>query len=402
MMLKCRAERRQQTRAPGFAARVERSTRPTRHSLPATCLSMEVAKENKMTKAFGKPDRQSRLVRARVPRQGARHRAFFCSRLAMRCLAAALLGVFVANATAGGEEIWPQHTITIVVPYGVGGSTDLIARILAQHMQEDLGEPVVVENRAGGSGAIGSSFVAQAAPNGYTIGIGTLSTHVLNPLINSKLSFGGERGFQPISMLVQLPNLLIINPRIPAKTVPELIRYLKANDGKLNYGSPGIGTSSQLSVLMFELATGTHMTSVPFHSTADELNNMMNGSIDLVIDSMTTLWPQAQSGAVRALAVTSEQRVPGAPDLPTIGETLKGYSVSAWQGLFAPAGTPRPIVEKIAAEVKRVFERPDVVAQIKNVGGEPSPMTPDAFAAFVASERTKWKEVIKAANIHVD
>jgi tripartite-type tricarboxylate transporter receptor subunit TctC len=129
---------------------------------------------------------------------------------------------------------------------------------------------------------------------------------------------------------------------------------------------------------------------------------MMNGSIDLVIDSMTTLWPQAQSGAVRALAVTSEQRVPSAPDLPTIGETLKGYSVSAWQGLFAPAGTPQPIVERIAAEVKRVFERPDVVAQIKNVGGEPSPMTPDAFAAFVASEGTKWQKVIKAANIHVD
>ena len=201
---------------------------------------------------------------------------------------------------------------------------------------------------------------------------------------------------------MQLPNLLIINPRIPAKTVPELITYLKANDGKLNYGSPGIGTSSHLSVVMFELATGTHMTNVPFHSTSDELNNMMNGSIDLVIDSMTTLWPPAQSGVVRALAVTSEKRVPSAPDLPTISETLKGYSVSAWQGLFAPAGTPRPIVEKIAAEVKRVFERPDVVAEIKNVGGEPSPMSPDAFAAFVASERSKWKEVVKAAGIHVD
>ena len=355
-----------------------------------------------MTKLSVSPSDKAGLLARESLGQGARHRAFFCGRLAMRCVAAAFLGVFLANATARGEEIWPQRTITIVVPYGAGGSTDLIARILAQHMQEDLGKPVVVENRPGGSGAIGSSFVAKAAPNGYTIGIGSLSTHVLNPLINSNLSAESEQDLQPISLLVQLPNLLIINPRIPAKTVPELISYLKAHDGKLNYGSPGIGTSSQLSVVMFEQATGTHMTSVPFHSTADELNNMMNGSIDLVIDSMTTLWPQAQSGAVRALAVTSEQRVPSAPDLPTIGETLKGYSVSAWQGLFAPTGTPRPIVESIAAEVKRVFERPDVVAQIKNVGGEPSPMTPDAFAAFVASERTKWKKVIKAANIHVD
>lgn len=328
---------------------------------------------------------------------------FLRDRFAMRCMAAVLFGLLLANAaTTQAEEAWPQRTVTIVVPYGAGGSTDLVARILAQHMQEDFGTPVVVENRAGGSGAIGASFVAKATPNGYTLGIGTLSTHVLNGLINSKINFDSERDFQPISLLVQLPNLLIINPRIPAKTVPELITYLKANDGKLNYGSPGIGTSSHLSVVMFELATDTHMTNVPFHSTSDELNNMMNGSIDLVIDSMTTLWPPAQSGVVRALAVTSEKRVPSAPDLPTIGETLKGYSVSAWQGLFAPAGTPRPIVEKIAAEVKRVFERPDVVAQIKNVGGEPSPMSPDAFAAFVASERSKWKEVVKAAGIHVD
>ena len=321
----------------------------------------------------------------------------------MRCMAAVFFGLLLANAaTTQAEEAWPQRTVTIVVPFEAGGSTDLIARILQQHMQENIGMPVVVENRPGAGGAIGASFVAKATPNGYMLGIGTLSTHVLNGLINSKISYDSERDFQPISLLVHLPNLLIINPRIPAKTVPELISYLKANDGKINYGSPGIGTSSQLSVVMFELATGTHMTNVPFHGTPDEVNNMMNGSIDLVIDSMTTLWPQAQAGVVRALAVTSEKRVPSAPDLPTIGETLNGYSVSAWQGLFAPAGTPRPVVEKIAAEVKRVFERPDVVDQIKKVGGEPSPMTPDAFAAFVASERSKWKEVVKAADVHID
>ena len=159
------------------------------------------------------------------------------------------------------------------------------------------------------------------------------------------------------------------------KTVAELIAYLKANDGKLNYGSSGIGTSSQLSVVMFALATGTHMTHVPFRSTTDELTAMMSGNVDLAIDSMTTLWPQAQAGAVRALAVTSETRLASAPDLPTIGETIKGFSVTGWQGLFAPAGTPRPIVEKLAAEVKHVFEAPDVVATLTKVGGEPAPMT---------------------------
>jgi tripartite-type tricarboxylate transporter receptor subunit TctC len=181
-----------------------------------------------------------------------------------------------------------------------------------------------------------------------------------------------------------------------------MIAYMKTHDGKLNYGSSGIGTSSQLSVVMFEQATGTHMTHVPFRSTADELTAMASGNIDFAIDSMTTLYPQAQSGLIRALAVTSVERLPGAPDLPTVGETLKGFSVTGWQGLFAPAGTPRPIVDKIAAEVKRIFETPDVAASLRKVGGEPAPMSPDAFAAFIASERPKWQAVVRASGVHID
>jgi tripartite-type tricarboxylate transporter receptor subunit TctC len=208
--------------------------------------------------------------------------------------------------------------------------------------------------------------------------------------------------FRPISLLVHLPNLLVVTPKMPARTVPELISYLKANDGNLNYGSSGIGTSSHLSVVMFELATGTHMTHVPFRSTTDELNSMMNGSVDLAIDSMTTLWPQAQAGVLRALAVTSEKRLANAPNLPTIGETLNGFSVAGWQGLFAPAGTPRLIVDKIATEVRKVFEEPSVVAGLAKVGGEPAPTSPDQFAAFIEAERPKWREVVKASGVHID
>jgi tripartite-type tricarboxylate transporter receptor subunit TctC len=244
--------------------------------------------------------------------------------------------------------------------------------------------------------------VAKAPNDGYTLLLGTLSGNVLNGFVYGKLSYDPEHDFQPISLLVHLPNLLVVAPKLPVKSVAELVAYLKANNGTLNYGSSGIGTSSHLSVVMFALATGTRMTHVPFRSTSDELNSMMGGGVDLAIDSMTTLLPQAQAGAVHALAVTSARRVASTPDLPTIGETLPGFAVDGWQGLFAPAGTPRPIVERIAAEVKRVFEDPEVVATLKKLGAEPAPMSPDAFAAYIESERPKWRDVVKAAGVHID
>jgi tripartite-type tricarboxylate transporter receptor subunit TctC len=321
-------------------------------------------------------------------------------------LAAGMAFLFGIAAPARAEDAavrdWPQRAVTIVVPFQAGGSADLLARIVQSHMQEDFGTPVVVENRSGAGGSIGTAYVAKAPNDGYTLLLGTLSGNVLNGFIYGTLPYDPERDFQPISLLVQLPNLLVVTRKMPAKTVPELISYLRANDGKLNYGSSGIGTSSHLSVVMFMLATGTHMTHVPFRSTTDEVGSLINGGVDLAIDSMTTLWPQAQAGTVRALAVTSTQRVSSAADLPTIGETLNGFSVEGWQGLFAPAGTPRPIVERIAAEIKRVFERPDVVSAFRTAGGEPAPMNADAFAAFIASERPKWQEVVKASGVHID
>ncbi|HTV26295.1 MAG TPA: tripartite tricarboxylate transporter substrate binding protein [Xanthobacteraceae bacterium] len=313
------------------------------------------------------------------------------------------IGAMLASAAAArAQEAWPQRPITIVVPFQAGGSADLLARIVQQHMQADFGSPVLVENRSGAGGSIGTAYVAKAPPDGYTLLLGTLSGNVLNGFIYAKLPYDPERDFQPISLLVHLPNLLVVSNKLPAKTVGEFITYLKANDGKLNYGSSGIGTSSHLSVVMFELATGTHMTHVPFRSTTDEITSMMSGNVDVAIDSMTTLWPQAQAGAIRALAVTAGQRLPSAPDLPTISETLNGFSVEGWQGLFAPAGTPLPIVDKLAAEVKHVFEEPDVVKALTQVGGLPDPMAPDAFAAFIASERPKWREVVKASGVHID
>src|SRR5262249_16483551 len=203
--------------------------------------------------------------------------------------AVAALVAIAALAQAQAQD-WPQRPITIVVPFAAGGSADLLARILQQHMQADLAVPIVVENRPGAGGSIGSGYVAKAANDGYTLLIGTLSTNVLNGFIYSKLPYDLERDLAPISPLVHLPNLMTGNNKVAAKTVPELIDYLKANSGKVNYGSSGNGTSSHLSAVMFQLASGTSMTHVPFRSTTDELNSMIGGHIELAIDSMTTLW----------------------------------------------------------------------------------------------------------------
>jgi tripartite-type tricarboxylate transporter receptor subunit TctC len=298
------------------------------------------------------------------------------------------------------EEAWPQRPVTIVVPFQAGGSADLLARILQQHMEADFHSPFVVENRSGAGGSVGTAYVAKAPNDGYTLLLGTLSGNVLNEFVFSKLPYDPERDFQPISLLVHLPNLLVVNQKVPVKTVPELIAYLKANDGKLNYGSSGVGTSSQLSVLMFELATGTHMTHVPFRSTTDELTAMMSGNVDLAIDSMTTLWPQAQAGAVRALAVTSAQRLAGAPDLPTIGETIKGFSVTGWQGLFAPAGTPKEVLETLRKAMTDAIQSPAVIATFgkQNFNRVPTTSLDDA-RTWLKSEMARWKKITEEVPI---
>ena len=321
-------------------------------------------------------------------------------------LAALLLTAAPAGAqggsSVGGSVIWPQRQVTIVVPFAAGGSADLIGRILQQHLQAKTGVPIVVENKSGAGGSLGAGFVAKAPADGYTLLIGTVSTNAINAFLYSRLNFDVGRDLQAISLLVRFPNLLFVNPRIPARTVPELIAYLKSHDGQLNYGSSGIGTSSHLSVVMLELATGTKMTHIPFRSTAEEMNNMIGGQLDLAIDSMTTTWPFAQAGQVRALAVTTPQRVAAAPDLPTIGETLPGYEATGWQGLFAPAGTPRPIIDAIAAQLDQIWKAPDVIKALQAVGAEPVTTTPDEFTQYTKTERTKWGEVVKAAGVKIE
>src|SRR3984957_23968 len=316
--------------------------------------------------------------------------------------ATAFAAGFIPAVRAFAEAAWPARPVTIVVPFAAGGSADLIGRLLAQHLQQAFGTPFVVENRGGAGGSIGAGVVAKAAGDGYTLLIGTVSTHAINPALYAHLPFDVAKDFLPISLLVRLPNLLTVNNDVPARTVLELIAYLKANDGKVAFGSSGNGTSSHLAAVMFQLATGTHMTHVPFRSTTDEMTNMMSGSIQVAIDSMTSIWPLAKGGQGRALAGSTPQRVAAAPDLPTIGESVPGYEATGWQGLYAPAGTPRPIVDKIGAEVKRIFGDPQVVKTLANVGGEPATMSPDEFAAYAKAERAKWAKVVAAAAVRIE
>jgi tripartite-type tricarboxylate transporter receptor subunit TctC len=317
-------------------------------------------------------------------------------------LMTAAVASLLPQTSARGQDAWQQRNITIVVPFMAGGSADLVARLFAQHFQAKHNISVVVENKGGAGGSIGTGIVAKAPPDGYTLLLGTVSTQTISPALYSRLQYDPERDLAPISPLVRFPNLLVVRNQLPSKSVHDLIVYAKANDGKLNYGSSGNGTLSHLCAVMFMRAIGVTMTHVPFRASSDEMVAMIGGQIDLAIDSMTTIWPLAQNGEVRALGVTTAGRVASAPDLPTIGESLPGFEATSWQGLFAPAGTPQPIIEKLADEANRIFLLPDVVNSLRKVGGDPLPMRPSNFAQFVRSERLKWAEVVKSSGVRID
>jgi tripartite-type tricarboxylate transporter receptor subunit TctC len=312
----------------------------------------------------------------------------------------AMLAFTAAQPQAQAQD-WPQRQVTIVVPFSAGGTTDMFGRILAQGLQQKYGTPFIVENRAGAGGNVGAASVARAGKDGYTLLVGTVSTHAINPFIYKNLQHDTEKDFQPVSLIARLPNMLVVNQKVPAKTVAELVEHLKKNEGKLSYGSSGAGTSTHLAAELFQLKTGTKMVHVPYRSSGDVMNALVGGHIDLAFDNITLAWPQVKAGTMRALAVTSTQPSATAPEVPPVAATLPGFEATSWHGLFAPAGTPRPVVETLAGEVKRIFQQPDVQKTLSEVGAVPSPMTPAEFAEFIAAERRKWQDVVQAAGVQV-
>jgi tripartite-type tricarboxylate transporter receptor subunit TctC len=319
----------------------------------------------------------------------------------MRAIIGAL-AIMGALAYPAGAQDWPTKQVNLIVPFSAGGTTDLFGRLLANYMHQKFGQPFIVENRAGAGGNLGAAAVAKAAPDGYTFLVGTVSTHAINPFIYSKLPYDTVKDFQPVSLIARLPNILVVHPSLPANNVAELIAHLKANPEKLSYGSSGTGTSIHLAAELFKIKTGTTMTHVPFRSSGDIMNNLTGGHINLAFDNITLAWPQVKAGRLRALAVSSTERSAIAPDVPTVADTIPGFEATSWHGVFAPAGTPKPIVDKMAAETKRILELPEVKDKLFEIGAVASPMTPEDFAKFIDAERAKWQDVVKAAGVKVD
>ena len=305
----------------------------------------------------------------------------------------------LAQSQANTE--FPQRTVRLVVPFPAGGATDVMARLVAQKLTELWTQPVVIENRAGATGAVGSVFVAKAAPDGYTILMGTGTTHAVSPATNPNIPYS-LRDFAPISLVASFPNLLVVHPSLPAKTVPELISYLKQNPNRVNFSSTGNGGSVHLAAELFKQATKTDMVHIPYKGSAEALNDLMSGQVQLTFDNFSTVWPLVQTGKLRALGVASLERSPSAPDVPAIAETLPGFEANTWVGLFAPAGTPSAVVQKISNDVQAVLKDAAVSKKFVSMGAIPNGNQPDIFTAFVLKDTQRWKSVVTSAGIKID
>ncbi|MFP5406119.1 MAG: Bug family tripartite tricarboxylate transporter substrate binding protein [Gammaproteobacteria bacterium] len=319
-----------------------------------------------------------------------------------RATALALGTLFaLGSSLAGAAEDWPTRPIRIVVTFPSGGAPDILARIFSEKAQ--LGQPVVVDNKPGAGGNIGADIVAKSPPDGYTIVMGTVGTHSINGAVFTKMPYDMVKDFAPVSLLASTPNLLVVNNDLPVKTVQDLIAYAKAHPDKLSFGSPGIGTSIHVSGELFKTMTGAKMTHVPYKGRQFAIPDLVGGQIQLMFDNMPSALPMAREGKIRAVAQTGATRSPAAPDIPTVAESgLPGFEATSWFALFAPAGTPPAIVDKLYIEAKRIYHLPDVQERLAKIGLEPITSSPEELAKFQATEIDKWVKVVKESGAKVD
>ena len=316
------------------------------------------------------------------------------------CTVAACFAAFAVGASA---QAYPTKPIRVVVPFPAGGTTDVLARAAAQKLTETLGQPAVVDNRPGAGGNIGAELVAKSPPDGYTLLMGTVGTHAINPGLYPKLPYDHVKDFAPVILVAGVPNVLVINPALPVNSVQELIAYAKANPGALNFASSGNGTSIHLSAELFKTMAGVQMTHVPYKGSAPALQDLVGGQVQLMFDNLPSSLALIKGGKLKALAVTSATRAAALPDVPTLAESgLPGFEASSWFGLLAPAGTPAPVIAKLNGEIAKWLATPEAKEKLLAQGATAAGGTPEDFAQFIAAETAKWQKVVKESGAKVD
>ena len=318
-------------------------------------------------------------------------------RTVLRAVAAATMGAALMPAAFAADK-FPSKPITMVVPFVAGGTTDILARIVGQSLGEELGQPVIIDNRAGAGGNIGGQFAARSAADGYTIFMGTVGTNAINEWLYKKMPFNPNKDFAPLTRVANVPNLLVANPQQPFKDVKELIAYAQANPGKVNFGSSGSGSSIHLSGELFKMMTKVDMVHIPYKGSAPAVTDLLGNQIAIMFDNMPSAIQHVRSGKLRPLAVTTAKRSPELPDVPTVAEAgVPGYEATSWFGLFAPAKVPADVQAKLHAAIIKVLQKPDVIKKIADQGGEVVTESQAEFAKFIAAENEKWKKVVKTS-----
>lgn len=313
----------------------------------------------------------------------------------------ALFGAALVLAPLGATaQSYPTKPIRLVVPYAPGGAAGAVGRILADRMGASIGQPVLVDHRPGGGTLIGNDMVAKAAPDGYTLVMGTITSHAIVTSLNTRVPYDPEKDFAPISLIASLPFVLVTHPSVPVKSVRELVSMAKTRPGHFTFGSAGNATSNHLAGELFKSVAGISMVHIPYRGSAPAMVDLLGGQISMMFDLTPTALPQIAAGKVRALAITSPKRSPMTPDLPTMAEVgFPGVEVVSWFGILAPAGTPPTIVNFLNAEIVKAMQAPDVRTLMAGLGAEAITSTPQEFAAYISSERAKWAGVVRQAGI---
>jgi len=304
------------------------------------------------------------------------------------------LGMTVAHA-----QSFPQRPVRIVVTYVPGGNTDVAARLVSQYLAENLGQPVIIDNRGGAGGVVGTEIVARAVPDGYTLLFGTSAGLSINPQLQPKLPYNVERDFAPISLLVINPQLMVTYPGLPASTVGDLLKLARAQPGKINYASVGVGSPNHLGMELLKTMTGVDIVHIPYKGSAPAVIDLMSGNVSVFFSSVPVMLQQVRTGKLKALAVGSATRSPAAPEIPTVAETVPGFEYVTWYGLFAPSATPRAIVARLNEAVVKSLRLPQLDQQLRQQGSEPRPTSPEETLKFMKAEHARWSRVVKATGL---